>query len=107
MNDPENVPIGWSRIPLTRDSNQHRHSTVHAFLPPALVQSRRNNLHICPNALVERLNMEKDGDSLVVRSVAVSSVDGHDGETTVCISIRREVVVSAGAFGSPQILMLR
>lgn len=105
VNDPGNVPIGWSRIPLTRDSNQHRHSTFRAFLPPALVQSRRNNLHICPNVLVERLNMEQEGDSLVVRSVTVSLIEGQ--AQTIRVRVRREVVVSAGAFGSPQILMLR
>ena len=105
LNDPGNVPIGWSRIPLTRDSNQHRFSTFRAFLPPALVQFRRNNLHICPNVLVERLNIEQEGDSLVVRSVAVGLVEGQ--AHTVHVGVRREVVVSAGALGSPQILMLR
>ena len=58
LNNPGNVPSGWSQIPLTRDSNQHRRSTFHAFLPPALVQSHRNSVHICPNVLVERLNHE-------------------------------------------------
>ncbi|KAL4075465.1 alcohol oxidase [Scleroderma citrinum] len=106
-NDPGNIPIGWSRIPLTRDSKQQRHSTFRAFLSPALVKSRQNNLHVCPNVLVERLNLEKEGDILVVRSVTVGPAEGQVGVMpTVHVSVRREVVVSAGAFGSPQILML-
>ncbi|KAI5997355.1 alcohol oxidase [Pisolithus marmoratus] len=107
VNDPQNVPIGWATIPVTRDANQHRHSTFWAFLPPALMQARKNNLHVLLNTIVERLIMEKEGDQLVVRSVALGPTDGQaDGGASVQVRVRREAVVCAGTFGSPQILML-
>ncbi|KIO06770.1 GMC oxidoreductase [Pisolithus tinctorius Marx 270] len=107
LNDPQNVPIGWATIPVTRDSNQHRHSTFWAFLPPALIHARRINLHVCPNTIVERLIIEKEQGHLAVRSVALGPTGGQaSSKATVHIRVRREVVVCAGALGSPQILML-
>ncbi|KIJ63527.1 GMC oxidoreductase [Hydnomerulius pinastri MD-312] len=108
LNDPTNVPVGWARVPVTRDSNGHRHSTFRAFLPPALAEARRNNLHICPHVTVERLCIEGEADDLVVRSVSVipTNGNGNDGRRTVSVGVRREVILCAGAFGSPQILML-
>ncbi|KAI6045860.1 alcohol oxidase [Pisolithus marmoratus] len=107
VNDPQNVPVGWATIPVTRDANQHRHSTFWAFLPPALMQARKNNLHVLLNTIVERLIMEKEGDQLVVRSVALGPTDGQaDGGASVEVRVRREAVICAGTFGSPRILVL-
>ncbi|KAH7884903.1 alcohol oxidase [Phlebopus sp. FC_14] len=107
LNDPGYPPVGWARVPITRDANGHRHSTFRAFLPPPLAQARRNNLHICPNAIVERLEFDEKNGELVVRSVVVGPTDVQSGhQSAIHILVRREVVLSAGAFGSPQILML-
>ena len=81
----------------TRDGK--RSSTYHAFLEPVL---ERENLTIITHALVEQVLLETDGGGLRATGVRYRDADG--GTTT--IHADREVVVSAGAIGSPQLLLL-
>ncbi len=74
--------------------NGERESTAKAFLKPAL---KRPNLTVVTNAVIT--NLEFSGN----RVDGVSYL-GQNGNTTV--RARAEVILSAGAFGSPQILML-
>ncbi|KAL4073995.1 alcohol oxidase [Scleroderma citrinum] len=107
VNDPDNIPVGWVRFPITRDANGHRISTARAFLSPGVLATRHANLHVCPNTIVERLVLEKEGDDLIARSVIVGPTDMKVGsEITKEVRIRGEVVLCAGAFGSPQVLLL-
>lgn len=71
-----------------------RWSSARAYIAPGL---ERNNLHICTDALVERIEVI-DG-----RAKGVTIQRRGRSET---IKARAAVVLSAGAFGSPQILML-
>ena len=71
-----------------------RCSTATAFLKPA---RRRPNLRVLTRAQVRRVVIE-DG-----RASGVEFARGAQVET---IAARREVVLSAGAIGSPQVLML-
>ena len=74
--------------------NGRRDSTSAAFLRPAL---RRPNIELIKNALVTRVDTA-DG-----RATGVTlRVDGVERS----IAARREVILSAGAFNSPQLLML-
>ncbi len=74
--------------------NGFRCSTAVAYLRPS---KRRRNLKIVTNALAERVVLDKR-KATAVRYFA-------DG-TSVEVRARREVILSAGAIGSPQILML-
>lgn len=72
-----------------------RQSAADAYLTPAL---RRANLDFIPNAIVERLRIAEG------RCTGVEYIR-HDGVPTFAAAAA-EVVLTAGAIGSPQLLML-
>jgi len=74
--------------------NGERWSTARAFLDPVM---DRPNLHILKNTLVERIIM----DSRVAMGVDIAIKKKKHS-----IKATREVILSAGAFGSPQLLLL-
>ncbi|MBN1238398.1 MAG: GMC family oxidoreductase N-terminal domain-containing protein, partial [Gammaproteobacteria bacterium] len=83
-----------------------RWSATKAFLRPAL---GRPNLRVSTHTLVERVDVEtRDGArraaGVTVRA-GVSPKDGSGGERR-SLRARREVLLAAGAIGSPQILQL-
>lgn len=75
--------------------NYRRHSTAQAFLKPALA---RPNLKVLTQAIVSKVIIEKD----VAKGVEVLWKNSQKQIFTA----QKEVILSAGAFGSPQILML-
>ncbi len=86
-------PEGVSRFQLTQ-RNGMRCSPADAFLRPA---EGRPNLDVRTGVLVERIVFEGD------RAVGVELVSGGVRET---VRAEREVIVSAGAYQSPVLLML-
>jgi choline dehydrogenase-like flavoprotein len=86
-------PEGVSRFQLTQ-RNGKRCSTADAFLHPA---TGRPNLVVTSGVFVERIVFEGD------RAVGVELVKDGVGEV---VRAEREVIVSAGAYQSPVILML-
>ncbi|MBV9996139.1 MAG: GMC family oxidoreductase N-terminal domain-containing protein [Caulobacteraceae bacterium] len=78
---------------LNTTGGGQRSSTAKAFLEPAL---RRPNLQVLTERLVERVVVEQ--------GIAKGVVVRHGGETRT-LSAAREVIVSAGAIGSPTVLM--
>jgi choline dehydrogenase len=82
-----------------------RWSATKAFLRPVL---GRANLTVRTRALVERVLIEPRADRCVATGVSVAFGDGvaaNSGPSTV-LRARREVLLAAGAIGSPQILQL-
>jgi len=77
--------------------NGSRHSSAKAFLVPA---KERQNLHIIKYAHVTHLDIDEETKS--VRSVNIIL----NGTREMSIKARKEVILSAGAIGTPQILML-
>ncbi|HXF52706.1 MAG TPA: GMC family oxidoreductase N-terminal domain-containing protein [Hyphomicrobiaceae bacterium] len=71
-----------------------RWNAAKAFLRPAM---KRQNLSVLTNALVERL---------LLQGRRVSGVAVRRNGLTFTLAARREVILSAGAIGSPQILQL-
>jgi choline dehydrogenase len=71
-----------------------RWSAADAFLTPA---RKRQNLTIATTAHVQRVAIERD------RAVGVQYGRGGRSQT---VRARKEVILSAGAYGSPQLLML-
>ncbi|XP_061193560.1 L-sorbose 1-dehydrogenase-like [Saccostrea echinata] len=74
--------------------NGERWSTAKAFLRPAM---NRSNLHVAVNSYVTKILIENK------RAVGISLL--RDNLKHI-IKARKEVIISAGAFNSPQILML-
>src|SRR5690348_13049681 len=85
---------GASLVQVTQ-RNGRRWSTADAYLRPAL---GRPNLEVRTGVHVARVALEGD------RAVGVVLRDGRGREETV--RAEREVLLSAGAIGSPQLLML-
>jgi choline dehydrogenase-like flavoprotein len=94
-NDDFNGPsqLGVGRYQLTQ-RNGMRCSTAVAYLHPAL---GRANLTVLTNALAHRL---------IVDGSRVNGVEISRGGEVSMVSASTEVIVCAGAYGSPQLLML-
>lgn len=106
INSPTHPPFGCAGLHFTIDEHARRHSTYHAFLPTSLVR-QRVNLHVCTNALVERIDIERQEDGhCVARGVVLLPVKGGSLEKRMYVQAVREIVLSAGPFGSPHVLML-
>lgn len=82
----------------TRDGK--RSSTYHAFLEGDTED--RPNLEVISHAQVTRVILEDDDGQLIARGIEYRTADG---ETSVALATK-EVVLSAGSVGSPQILLL-
>jgi choline dehydrogenase len=85
--------MGVGRFQLTQ-RNGVRCSTAAAYLHPART---RANLHVFTDALVLRLRLQG-------RRATGISIHRHGQEDTLLAD--REIILAAGAYGSPQILML-
>lgn len=85
--------VGTGLYQVTQKNGQRCSASV-AFLHPIM---ERENLTIQTQALVQKLIIE-DGK-------CVGVIYKHDGED-VEVRVNKEVILSAGAIGSPQILML-
>jgi choline dehydrogenase-like flavoprotein len=85
--------FGVGRYQVTQ-RNGKRWSAAHGYLRPAL---NRPNLRVFTNALVQRIEF----DGRRARRVLARR---NNEELTLCAE--REIILSAGAYGSPQILML-
>ena len=88
--DPEGIFI----TELTVDKRGRRHSTARAFLYPAM---RRGNLTVVTRATTKRVVIENG------RAVGVEYI--KDGQSVIARA-EREVVLSAGTYNSPQLLLL-
>ena len=82
----------------TRDGR--RSSTYHAFLAGAPEQ--RSNLTIITGARATRVLLEGEGAGMIATGVEYRTAAGE----TAIINAAREVILSAGAIGSPQLLLL-
>jgi choline dehydrogenase len=92
-------PEGVVSLLQTTTRDGKRSSTYHAFLEGAVAE--RPNLTVITGAQVTRVLLD-DAGPLKARGIEYRSADG----ATHTISADREVVLSAGAIGSPHILML-
>jgi choline dehydrogenase-like flavoprotein len=93
-------PAGVVSLFQTTTKQGKRSSTFHAFLEGEVEQ--RPNLTVIPNAHVTKVLLSDDGGTPRATGVEYVTADG----TTEVVEAGREVVLSAGAVGSPQLLML-
>jgi choline dehydrogenase len=92
-------PEGVASLFQTTTKDGKRSSTFHAFLEPAM---GRDNLTVIPYAHVHRLLFEGEGADLTATGVEYHTADG----IIRTVSATKEVVLSAGAIGSPHVLLL-
>ena len=92
-------PAGCASLFQTTTRDGKRSSTYHAFLEPVM---DRANLTVFTHAQVERILLESGGAGLRAAGVRYRDVNGQ----TATLYAEQEVVVSAGAIGSPQLLLL-
>jgi choline dehydrogenase len=85
---------GFARGEITVDARGRRASTARAYLRPAM---GRPNLHITTGALVSKILIENGKATGIEYRVRKGSVEARAS---------REVILSGGAFNSPQLLML-
>ena len=93
-------PEGVASLFQTTTKDGKRSSTFHAFLEP--VMDARENLVVLPHARVQRILLEDSADGLVATGVEYRTADG----ALQTVTATKEVVLSAGAIGSPQVLLL-
>lgn len=100
FNGPEQEGVGVYQV---THKNGERFSAAKAYLTPHL---GRPNLQVITNALTTRVLTElRDGRPCAV-GVAYRPDGGRGAEQTLQLQPGGEVLLSAGAFGSPQLLML-
>jgi choline dehydrogenase-like flavoprotein len=106
LNAPDAPNDGFGLFDLTMDENRKRVSTLDAFLPKSLALERRENLTICTNAIVSQIQFS--GENGIHRAKNVLFQYANQRSTQVfSAKVKKEVVVSSGAIGSPQVLLLR
>ncbi|OJT12250.1 L-sorbose 1-dehydrogenase [Trametes pubescens] len=106
LNNPSIPAAVIGNLDVIEDKCFHRASTYRAFLPGNLAQDRKARLKICTNTIVMRLNLVNEDGAVWARGVHIESLNPRMAEFTYYAKARREIVLSAGALGSPQILML-
>jgi len=91
FNGAEQLGFGVSQVTV---KDGVRSSTAQAFLRPVM---SRANLHVAVNAHVTKVNIENG---------AATGVSFYNGNRKFTVAARKEVILSAGAIGSPHILLL-
>jgi choline dehydrogenase len=92
-------PEGVASLFQTTTKDGKRSSTFHAFLEPAM---DRDNLTVITHAHVHRVLFEGEGEDLTATGVEYHTADG----TLRTVTASKEVVLSAGAIGTPHVLLL-
>lgn len=105
-NSPDALCDGISSLDSAVDNNRQRVSTLEGYLPKTTVLERQSNLTICTGAIVTRLEFSHDRNKPRAEKVHLKPTDSNS-EASFSVSVSREVIVSSGAIGSPQVLMLR
>ncbi|KAJ7593783.1 alcohol oxidase [Mycena floridula] len=109
VNSPEASATCFITLDLCIDKNKHRVSTAQAFLPHHVAASRKGNLTICTNSTVMRLcfsDSPGQGRHVVGLYLEVTDPEPDHEAAPVLVHASKEVILCAGAVGSPQILML-
>jgi choline dehydrogenase-like flavoprotein len=92
---------------MTVDEHGERMATSRAFLPIELAHARKGNLTICPEMIVTRIEFSGNRERKRAERVHFQSTYGHGSGRSFSARIKREAILCSGAFGSPQVLMLR
>ncbi len=107
-NDPKAPAMGLYRLDIAIDGHAQRRTSYHSFLNTNIALARESHLAVCTGAITTRLDV--DIRAGLVRGVHFRSAEKSSRTNTPSrdfyVSAKREVIVSCGAFKTPQILML-
>ena len=92
-------PDGLASLFQTSTKDGKRSSTFHAFLEPAM---ERDNLTVITHAHVSKVLFDESGGAVRATGVQYTDADGD----TQSVTASKEVILSAGAIGSPHLLLL-
>ncbi|KAI1795276.1 alcohol oxidase [Ganoderma leucocontextum] len=106
FNSPDAPAACTGVLECTMDTKSFRHSTFRAFLPPELTQKRKAHLKIVPNTIATRIEFAGGDHNLCAIGVHFEGRTMRSAPDRYYARARREIVLCAGALGSPQILML-
>jgi choline dehydrogenase len=106
-NSPHAPCDGIATMDMTVDEHGERLATSRAFLPVEVAHARKSNLTICPNMVVTHIEFSGNKQSKQAERVHFQSKYGRDSGRNFSARIKREAILCSGAFGSPQVLMLR
>jgi choline dehydrogenase-like flavoprotein len=110
-NAPDTPTVCYCHLDAMLDDRGRRHSTNRAFVPTRIALERQQRLKICTRTFARRLEWgEDDEGNPIVSGVYFQSRDTANNrlQGKVCFArARKEVILCSGAFGSPQLLMLR
>ncbi|KAI5117292.1 hypothetical protein M0805_006814 [Coniferiporia weirii] len=97
-------PIGSTMLPSTIDANSYTRSYAATayFVPNAGLP----NLKVLCDSLVHRITLKKGGDGQPLLPAEAEGVEFEYNNTVYTVFARKEVVLSAGALKSPQVLEL-
>ncbi|EAU85704.2 pyranose dehydrogenase [Coprinopsis cinerea okayama7 len=100
MNDGNQLGIGWTQLTVGKGE---RSSAATTYLAPKY--ANRRNLHVLVDHRVTKLvNSGKKGNIPSLRTVQFSS--RNEPASTLEVTASKEVILSAGTYGTPQILLL-
>ncbi|MGI9294763.1 MAG: GMC family oxidoreductase [Pseudomonadales bacterium] len=88
--------VGWTQACI---KDGKRHSAARAFIHP--VRKQRPQLTVVTQAHVKQITFDRSGDEPVANGVVYQ----HKGKT-ITASVRKEVVLTAGALRTPQLLQV-
>ncbi|KAK7448073.1 hypothetical protein VKT23_013829 [Stygiomarasmius scandens] len=99
MNSGENLGIGWQ---VSTISNGTRSSSARSYFEPFM---NRTNLDVLLNTRVTRIIPDSDScsDSLSIHMVEIAS---SPEDTPSNLTASNEIILSSGAIGTPQVLLL-
>ena len=107
LSSPELPGASTGYYDIIEDREYHRHSTDRAFLPSALAQERKSRLKICTDTIVTKIELSADDDGPRASAVHFEAANTRKAGQRFFARARREIVLCAGALGSPHLLMLR
>lgn len=97
---------GLSSLDSTVDKDRQRVSTMEAYLPLRTALARQASLTLCTGATVCRIDGSHHETGYRANRVVFQKANRGNNKV-FSVKVKKEVVVSSGALGSPEILMLR
>ncbi|KAI0742344.1 alcohol oxidase [Daedaleopsis nitida] len=106
LNAPDMPACGTGLLDVIQDDDFRRHSVNRAFLPATVAQARKDRLKICTNTLVTRIQLTQESGRVRAAGVHFESTNTRKAGQRYYACARKEIILCAGAVGSPHLLML-
>ncbi|KIJ33359.1 GMC oxidoreductase [Sphaerobolus stellatus SS14] len=106
INDPSGPICGAALMHRTQYESGERQPTSTAFLPIELALERKERLKICTGTIVNKIDFKSEEEG-ISKAVGIYFESEKNKGKVFYAKARKEVIVAAGTFGSPHLLMLR